>query len=145
MICKKWHVAKRLVVRIGGETDVEAVLYLFHEHNAGCPNLGGVENHVPKCGRHIRSFLHMLFDQKQTDRLLICVDSASLELIQDLYQDSAKVKTLLTVCQFNEAYLVGHAQRIGLVAEGAPPEVIERLLPTLRQDVWHEHHRLIDA
>ena len=145
VICKKWHVAKRLVARIGGETDVEALLYLFHEHNAGCPNLGGVENRVPKRGRHIRSFLHMLFDQKQTDRLLICVDSASLELIQDLYQDSAKVKTLLTVCQFNEPYLVGHAQRIGLVAEGAPPEVIERLLPTLRQDVWHEHHRLIDA
>ena len=145
VICKKWHVAKRLVVRIGGETDVEAVLYLFHEHNAGCPNLGGVENRVPKRGRHIRSFLHMLFDQKQMDRLLICVDSASLELIQDLYQDSAKVKTLLMVSQFSEAYLVGHAQRIGLVAEGAPPEVIERLLPTLRQDVWHEHHRLIDA
>jgi len=82
----------------------------------------------------------MLFDQKQTDRLLICVDSASLELIQDLYQESSNVKTLLMVCQFNEAYLVGHAQRIGLVAEGAPLEVIERLLPTLRQDVWHEHH-----
>lgn len=49
------------------------------------------------------------------------------------------------VCQFNEAYLVGHAQRIGLVAEGAPLEVIECLLPTLRQDVWHKHHRLIDA
>jgi hypothetical protein len=50
VICKKWHVAKRLVVRIGGETDVEAVLYLFHEHNAGCPNLGGIENRVPKRG-----------------------------------------------------------------------------------------------
>ncbi len=81
VICKKWHVAKRLVARIGGETDVEALPYLFHEHNAGCPNLGGVENRVPKRGRYIRSFLHMLFDQKQTDRLLICVDSASLELI----------------------------------------------------------------
>jgi hypothetical protein len=50
VICKKWHVAKRLVVRIGGETDVEAVLYLFHEHNSGCPNLGGIENRVPKRG-----------------------------------------------------------------------------------------------
>ena len=50
VICKKWHVAKRLVVRIGGEADVEAVLYLFHEHNSGCPNLGGIENRVPKRG-----------------------------------------------------------------------------------------------
>jgi AmiR/NasT family two-component response regulator len=87
----------------------------------------------------------MVFDQKQTDRLLICVDSASMDLIQDLYKDSAKIKTLVMMCQFNDAYLVGHAQRIGLMAKDSPPEVIERLLPTLRQDVWHEHHQLIDA
>jgi hypothetical protein len=31
------------------------------------------------------------------------------------------------------------------MAKDSPPEVIERLLPTLRQDVGHEHHQLIDA
>ena len=135
VICRKWHVAKRLLERISAELEVASCQYLFHEHDAGMLNLGGTENRVPKRRRYARSFLHMLFEQKQTDRLLICTDSASLELIQELYQDSAKVKTLLMVCQFNEAYLFGHAQRIRLVAEGAPPEVIERLFPMLRQDV----------
>ena len=82
---------------------------LADEHNVGCPNLGGTENSVGKRQRHIRSFSHMVFDQKQTDRLLICVDSASKDLIHDLHQYSAKVKTMLMMCQYNETYLVGHA------------------------------------
>ena len=87
---------------------------LADEHNVGCPNLGGTENSVGKRQRHIRSFSHMVFDQKQTDRLLICVDSASKDLIHDLHQYSAKVKTMLMMCQYNETYLVGHAQRTDL-------------------------------
>ena len=145
VVCKKWHVAKRLLEQIGEEVDVASSQFLFHEHDAGLPDLGGTESRLPKRRRHVRSFLHMVFDQKQTDRLLICVDSASMDLIQDLYKDSAKIKTLVMMCQFNDAYLVGHAQRIGLVAKDSPPEVIERLLPTLRRDVGHEHHQLIDA
>ena len=47
VICKKWHVAKRLVVRIGGETDVEAVLYLFHEHNAVVPTWAELKTMCP--------------------------------------------------------------------------------------------------
>ena len=145
VICKKWHVAQRLVARIGQETGIAAAHYIFHEHSAGCPNLGGIENRLEKRRRHVRSFLHMVFDQKQTDRLVICVDSSSKDLIQDFYQDKAKVKTLLIMCQFEESYLFGHAQRIGLIVEDSSAEVTQRLLPTLHQDVRHEHHQLIDA
>jgi len=145
VICKKWHVAQRLVARIGQETGIAAAHYIFHEHSAGCPSLGGIESRLEKRRRHVRSFLHMVFDQKQTDRLVICVDSSSKDLIQDFYQDKAKVKTLLMMCQFEESYLFGHAQRIGLIVEDSSAEVTQRLLPTLHQDVRHEHHQLIDA
>ena len=145
VICKKWHVAQRLVARIGQETGIAAAHYIFQEHSAGCPNLGGIESRLEKRRRHVRSFLHMVFDQKQTDRLVICVDSSSKDLIQDFYQDKAKVKTLLMMCQFDQSYLFGHAQRIGLIVEDSSAEVTQRLLPTLHQDVRHEHHQLIDA
>ena len=50
------------------------------------------------------------------------------------------------MCQvLNETYLIGHVQRTGFIVEGSPKEVTQRLLPTLRQDVLHEHHQIIDA
>ena len=54
-------------------------------------------------------------------------------------------KTMLMLCQFNETYLIGHAQRIGLIVGGSLKQVTQRLLPTPRQDVLHEHHQIIDA
>ena len=41
VVCKKWHVAKRLLERIGEEVDVASSQFLFHEHDAGLPDLGG--------------------------------------------------------------------------------------------------------
>jgi hypothetical protein len=48
-------------------------------------------------------------------------------------------------CDFSKDYLIGHARRVGLAGDLTPPEVIDRLLPTIRYDVRFESDRLRDA
>lgn len=143
--CKKWHVAKRLISTARQETDLPILEYVFSEMDAGLPELGGIETTLPKRMRHRRSLMRMLFDYYDTNRMLVCVDSSNHELIEDFYRDRSTTKLLEIKCNFEDDYLIGHAKRIGLAGDTTPGEVIERLLPTVRQDVHHEHNLLRDS
>ena len=143
--CKKWHVAKRLVERVRQVTNIPAVDYLFNEASTAFPDLGGIQTTLEKRTRHRRALVRMLFDYWQTDHLIICIDPANTDLMQDFYNDKAKVRLLEIQCDFSDDYLIGHAKRVGLAGERSPPEVIDRLLPTIRYDVRFESDRLRDA
>ncbi len=143
--CKKWHVAKRLVERVRQVTDMAAVDYLFNEADTPLPDLGGIQTTLEKRTRHRRALVRMLFDYWQTDHLIICIDPANTDLMQDFYNDKAKVHLLEIQCEFSDDYLIGHARRVGLAGQRTPPEVIDRLLPTIRYDVRFESDRLRDA
>ena len=143
--CKKWHVAKRLVERVRQVTNMAAVDYLFNEADTPLPDLGGIQTTLEKRTRHRRALVRMLFDYWQTDLLIICLDPANTDLMQDFYNDKARVRLLEIQCDFSDDYLIGHARRVGLAGERTPPEVIDRLLPTIRYDVRFESDRLRDA
>ena len=143
--CKKWHVAKRLVERVRQITNMAAVDYLFNEAGTPLPDLGGIQTTLEKRTRHRRALVRMLFDYWQTDHLIICIDPANTDLMQDFYNDKAKVRLLEIQCDFSDDYLIGHARRVGLAGDRTPPEVIDRLLPTIRYDVKFESDRLRDA
>jgi hypothetical protein len=87
----------------------------------------------------------MLFDYYETDRLLVCMDPNNIELLQDFCSDRSVTKLLEIECQFSDDYLKGHAMRVGLAGERTPPETLERLLPTIRQDMIFESDRIRDA
>lgn len=144
VVCKKWHVAKRLVEQIRQRTDVAVVEYLFNEEG-GLPDLGGIERTLEKRNRHRRALLRMLFDYHQTDKLVICLDPSALELMRDFASDKAVTRVLEVECEFTDAYLLGHARRVGLAGESTPREVIDRLLPTIRYDLKFEGDRMRDA
>ncbi|PRY78064.1 core-2/I-Branching enzyme [Yoonia maritima] len=143
--CKKWHVAKRLVAGIHDHTDIPTVEYLFNEEDTPLPDLGGIEASLAKRGRHRRAFLRMLFDHYQSDRLVICLDTADLELMRDFFADRATVRLLEIECIFDDAYLTGHAKRVGLVGADASEAMISRLLPTIRNDIAYERDSMRDA
>lgn len=143
--CKKWHVAKRLVDRIRRVTGLPAVDYLFNEASTPLPDLGGIQSTLEKRTRHRRALVRLLFDYWGTDRLVVCIDPANVDLMQDFYNDKAEVRLLEIECDFDDAYLIGHARRVGLAAENSPRETVERLLPTIRYDVKFESDRLRDA
>ncbi|WP_128513511.1 DUF5928 domain-containing protein [Tabrizicola thermarum] len=142
--CKKWHVAKRLVERLRSVTGVPAVEYLFNEEATPLPDLGGIESRLDKRMRHRRALVRMLFDHWQTDRLVVCVDPGSIELIQDFGNDKSHLRLLEIDCQFTDDYLIGHARRVGLAGPHTPVSAVEQLLPTIRYDVRFESDRLRD-
>jgi hypothetical protein len=145
VICKKWHVAKRLVERVRQETNLPAVDYLFNEASCPLPDLGGIQTTLEKRTRHRRALMRMLFDWWQTDTLLCCIDPANFDLMQDFAADKAATRFLEIDCVLTDDYLAGHARRIGLAGEQTPPEVLARLLPTIRHDVKFETDRIRDA
>ncbi len=143
--CKKWHVAKRLVAEIRHHTDIPCIDYLFNEEDTAMPDLGGIQATLSKRTRHRRALMRMLFDYYATDRLLICLDTANLDLLQDFYADRSTTRLLEVECAMQDDYLIGHAQRVGLAGETTPPDTLAQLLPTIRYDVMYESDRIRDA
>ena len=143
--CKKWHVAKRLVERVRQVTNLAAVDYLFNEAATPLPDLGGIQTTLEKRTRHRRALVRMLFDYWQTDKLILCIDPANTDLMQDFYNDKARVRLLEIECDFTDDYLIGHAKRVGLAGDRTAQEVIDRLLPTIRYDVKFESDGIRDA
>jgi len=145
VICKKWHVAKRLLDRIRQVTNMPAIEYLFNEEGTPLPDLGGIQSTMEKRHRHRRALMRMLFDYYETDQLIVCMDPSSLDLIQDFSGDRSVTRLLEVQCIFTDEYLTGHAMRVGLAGEQTPPETLERLLPTIRSDMTFESDRIRDA
>jgi hypothetical protein len=144
VVCKKWHVAKRLADRVRVVTGLPALDYVFNEEETALPDLGGLGTSLAKRSRHRRALLRMLFEAAACDRLLICVDPASTDIIEDVREDRAGVRLLEVECDFSDAYLAGHAQRLGLAGPRANEAALARLLPTIRHDLRVESERLRD-
>ena len=145
VVCKKWHVAKRLLERIKQTTNVPAIEYVFDEAEAPLPDLGGIQSTITKRTRHRRALMRMLFDYYGTDRMLVCIDPSNLDLLQDFSSDRSVTRILEVNCTFDEEYLVGHAIRVGLAGEQTSQETFDRLLPTIRNDMVFESDRIRDA
>ena len=145
VLCKKWHVAKRLTARIRALTNIPCIEYLFNEAGCELPDLGGIQSSMSKRHRHRRALMRMLFEYYDTERLVICLDPQNLDLLEDFCRDRSVSRLLEIECQFTDAYLGGHAMRVGLAGERTPKETLNRLLPTIRNDMVHESDRIRDA
>lgn len=144
VVCKKWHVAKRLLARIRQVTNLPAIEYLFNEEHTPLPDLGGIQSTLGKRTRHRRALMRMLFEYYETQRLIVCMDPGNLDLLQDFGHDRSVTRVLEVKCNFSDAYLIGHATRIGLAGEQTPQETLDRLLPTIRGDIRYESDRIRD-
>ncbi|MCG6882629.1 MAG: beta-1,6-N-acetylglucosaminyltransferase [Silicimonas sp.] len=142
--CKKWHVAKRLLHRIGSVSNLPTIEYLFDEEETPLPDLGGIQATLAKRTRHRRAMMRMLFDYYETDQMLVCLDPSNLELFRDFYSDRSETRLLEIECNYSDAYLEGHAKRVGLAGEHTSPETFRTLLPTIRNDVFRESELIRD-
>ncbi len=143
--CKKWHVAKRLVDRVRKVTNLPALDFVFNEDATALPDLGGIQTTLEKRTRHRRALVRMLFDYWNSNVLVLCLDPANIDLMQDFYNDKAEVRLLEVECNFTDAYLIGHAKRVGLAGDQSSPEFLDRLLPTIRYDIRFEADRIRDS
>ncbi|PQO22738.1 glycosyl transferase [Rhodobacteraceae bacterium WD3A24] len=142
---RKWQVGRRLAERIHAVTGLPRTGYLFSEQDADLPDLGGIGSDIAKRARHRRAMVRMIYDYHGSDRLVICVEPGHLDLIRDFATDRCTTRVLEVRCPFDDAYLLGHAQRAGLLTPHSPSAVVEALLPTLRDEMTHESDRLADA
>ncbi|EBA17380.1 epsK domain protein [Roseobacter sp. SK209-2-6] len=145
LVCKKWHVAKRLITQLRKSTNIPAIEYLFHEEGTSLPDLGGIQATLEKRTRHRRALMRMLFEYFETDRLVICLDPSALDLLNDFNSDRSTIRTMQVECSFTDEYLTGHAHRVGLAGNHTPQQTMDRLLPTIRNDILHEADRIRDA
>ena len=145
LVCKKWHVAKRLVDAIRCNTGIYAVEYLFNEQDASLPDLGGLQSTLDKRSRHRRAFMRILFDYYGTDRLIICLDTESLDLMKDFLGDKSTTKLLEIKCDMTDDYLAGHARRVNLVGDQTSDETLAQLLSMVRDDITSESDRIRGA
>lgn len=143
--CKKWHVAKRLIYRVQHLCNMPVVAYLYNESETDLPDLGGIQSTLEKRTRHRRALMRMMFDYWKSDRMICCIDPASIDLMHDFYNDKAQVRLLEIICEYSDDFLLGHATRVGLVSDQSPADTVDRLLPTIRYDVTYESNRLRDA
>lgn len=142
VVGKKWHVAKRFAQRVAEETNIPALHYLFDEEDTPLPDLGGIQSTLVKRHRHRRALLRMIYDDLNTKRLLICIDSSSHKLIEDFCKDNVTVRLLEVETVFTDSYLIGHARRVGLAGDLTPRDTFMRLLPSIRNDLASESDRL---
>jgi|TARA_B110000908_G_scaffold166751_1_gene218427 hypothetical protein len=89
--------------------------------------------------------MRMLFDYFETDRLIVCMDPRNLDLLEDFAADRSVTRILEIECSFSEDYLIGHAMRVGLAGEQTSQETLDRLLPTIRNDMIYESDAIHDA
>ncbi len=143
--CKKWHVAKRLLGGVKHFTNIPAVEYLFNEEDTEMPDLGGIQSTLAKRTRHRRALMRMLFDHHASDRMIICLDTANFDLMQDFFADRATTRLLEVECDMTDEYLAGHARRVGLAGDQTSDDAIAQILPTIRYDVVFESDRIRDA
>ncbi|MCZ4351804.1 DUF5928 domain-containing protein [Roseovarius aestuarii] len=145
VICKKWHVAKRLIEQIRQITNTPTIEYLFNEEDTDLPDLGGIQSSLSKRTRHRRALMRMLFDYYETDQMIVCMDPGNLDLLQDFCSDRSVTRLLEIQCVFTDEFLTGHAMRVGLAGEQTSDETLERLLPTIRGDTTFESDKIRDA
>ena len=145
IVCKKWHVAKRLLDRIRQVTNVPVAEYLFNEEGSDLPDLGGIQATLSKRTRHRRALMRMLFDYHDTDRMIVCMDPGNLDLLEDFCGDRSITRLLEIQCDFTDDYLAGHAMRVGLAGHQTSDETLERLLPTIRGETTFESDKIRDA
>lgn len=143
--CKKWHVGRRLADRVRQVSNLPALDYIFNESEAALPDLGGIQSTLEKRTRHRRALVRMLFDYYETDRLLLCLDPANIDLMRDFAADRCTTRILEVDCAFSDEFLIGHARRTGLAGAHTPKETLQQLLRTIRYDVQFESDRLGDA
>ncbi|MCB1337859.1 MAG: glycosyl transferase [Maritimibacter sp.] len=145
VVAKKWHVGKRLMDRIRALTDIPAIDYLFDDGTTPLPDLGGIQSTIEKRTRHRRALMRMLYDYYETDRLVVAMDPNNMELFRDFFSDRSTTRLLEIESEFTDDWLRGHAMRVGLAGPRTPEDAIERLLPTIRSDIYLESDRIRDA
>ena len=86
--------------------------------------------------------MRLLFGHFKSDRVLICLDPRDIDILRDFQSDPAETRILEINCLFDEKYLLGHVQRIGLIYEVAENNSTDQVLPSIRNQIGQENEAI---
>ena len=109
------------------------------------PDLGVIETALSQRNRHRKALIRFLYDSYQVTQLLICINPAEFECIQDFCTDTASTRLLEINPDLSNLALTNHAKSLDLISAKSPKTALTRLLPQLRADIQGERARLTDA
>lgn len=141
IIAKKWHVAKRLREALAGVGGLSALGYVFAEANAYLPDLGGIGADPSSRVEHPVSIMRLVADVARTRRIALCLDPGQSEVLEALLASGAACRALWLDVGLSDAYLSGHAARLGMTPEGGGT-VGADILAGLRRECAAEAARL---
>ncbi|MEM9269569.1 MAG: DUF5928 domain-containing protein, partial [Pseudomonadota bacterium] len=141
VVCKKWHVGKRILTALTETTGQPNFGYLFQEENAGLPDLGGLEEGLARRTRNVPAFLNVLAEVAGGP-LTFCLDPQETEILAALKAHGADVRVLEVTCDYTNGYLLGHAERMGLPMASLDEAARGDLLGALRANIEDEHRAL---
>ena len=145
VVCKKWHVAKRILADLRPIVETPVLEYIFNEDVRELPQLGGILSNHSKKARHRRALMRMLYDYYETDRLIICLDPTNIDLLRDFASDRSETRILEIDCRFDYPYIIGHAKRVGLISDTTPMGTLVGLLPSIKNDLRQELETIRDC
>ncbi len=140
--CKKWHIGAHFSQTLNRITGVDSIGYVFDQDQPLEMDLGNLEVGKDKRGRHRRAFLSLLFETRGVSKLALCVDPARDDVISDFADTDCRMRLLLIDTDFSRDELLGHAQRVGLLAPNAGAEQIEAVTDALEIEFAEESGRL---
>ncbi len=143
IVCKKWHVAGRLVQTLQG-TGFPAFGFVFDQDDVALPDLGNIESSSDKRGRHRRAFVRLLYRAREANKMAICLDPSNLDAIRDFASDGCKLRVLELICDLSDDWLSGHAERVGLGTARDQGDLRGNVMTTLRQNIADEQKDIRD-
>ena len=143
VVAKKWHQGQRLARRLAEETGMRSTGYVFDEQAVDLPDMGGIGDSLDKRRRDRRATLSLIFAGWETSALAICVDpSSATDLVAACAGDPGRVQVVEIATDWTDAWLSGHARRMGLVSETTPAAAQATVLPFLRRTLEAERTAL---
>lgn len=142
VVCKKWHLAKRLLAEIANLTGAENAGFVFDEDTDQLPDLGGLQNGLAKRNRNRAAFLRVLSDVTGQGHIGLGLDPSRADVLRDLANDGVDLRVIDLDCSLCDDYLAGHAGRIGLASAVTPSQALAEIIPPLRAQVTRERDAL---
>lgn len=116
---KLWHIGAEVERAAARVIDLPHLGYVFDEDKDVGLGLGNLECGLYKRNQHRHAFLNIVFDALEHDRLILAVDPARVDVIDDIAGLAGQVRILMVDRPLTEDHLRGHAERTGLISSNS--------------------------
>ncbi|MEM9210693.1 MAG: DUF5928 domain-containing protein [Pseudomonadota bacterium] len=133
LAAKRWDEGNKLRAVVSEALNIPSYGYIFNDGSLSLDVVGGIGSSLDKRNRHRRAFLQTLMRIEDTQKMIICLDPESTDILADLATDKGEVMVVYLDRNLDEDYFKGHAQRTGQLPEMVSDEEWTVLLRSMKE------------